>query len=221
MASAEDITLIVNQSGQDGSADIFFQMPDTSLQTVLGRDPAVVFSNEGQVPIDDYRDGGNSDVADQVFGGLSVRASQHEVALEGFSLMLHLRNSYLPFKTPNDGYIAVSACTVPYVGANLYLGALDIFYGGSLTDPSGQGLYHLQFPSTGRNQVEMTVRSYIDGTLQSVREVSLADGETLTLDPKIEGQPTKPWRLPAIALGFIALLLIAVVARRRPTQATV
>lgn len=185
---AVELTVIVNRVTNSDITDIFLHLPATAIETVLGTDPKLVFSENGDAPIDEFRSAGNFELAGDVFAKLNLRSRRQKLLLSPMSLMLHPKDMVMPFRTPLDGLLAISTCTVPTGSTDLDAGALGLYHGTSIKDPTGVKTFDLTFPKTGREPIDVTVYHYIGGKFIETERLKLLDGGLLQLHANASGQ---------------------------------
>lgn len=199
------MTLIVNRS--DDAATYYLSMPADGLAPVLATDPDLLFSENGRVPINEFRLTGSFDLADVLFANITGSQGGASFAFEAMSMMVHPQATPLPFKAPWDAYTAISVCTVDYAPDQLMPEVLQMYYGGFTDQVSGDAPLELHFPQTGRGAREIVVHRYEDGRLMGTDVRTLEDGGTLVI--QTSGTAMLPaWASSsAVWLGLAALLL--------------
>ena len=213
------LTLIVNR-GED-SATYYLSMPADGIEPILATDPALLFSDDGRVPIDQFRLTGSFDLADDMFARITGSLEGQAFEFEAMSMMVHPIAEPLPFAAPWDAYTAISVCTVPYDMDDLVPGVLQMYYGGFTDQVSGDAPMKIHFPQTGRDAMNIVVHRYDNGRLMSTDVQTLADGGTLVIETGGRA-PLPVWMssfavwmtLVAVTLGTIAIFRV----RRRGTK---
>lgn len=178
-ARASDLTVIVDVS-EDGAA-YYMSLPATEIENVLGTDPDLLFSNEGSVPIDDFRLNGSFELGDDVFGRIEGRVDGEHAPFETMSMMVHPLADPAPFQTPWDAVTATAVCIVDYKEDQLTPGWLQLYYGSYAHRVDGTSGLQLTFPQTGRDAVDVTLHLYQDGTYVGREKAVLEDGGTLNV----------------------------------------
>ncbi|MEL7280428.1 MAG: hypothetical protein AAGK79_08730 [Pseudomonadota bacterium] len=203
--TADTMTLIVNRS--EDSATYYLSMPADGIEPVLAVDPALLFSDEGRVPIDQFRLTGSFDLADEMFTRITGSLEGQPFAFEAMSMMVHPISEPLPFAAPWDAYTAISVCTVPYTTDDLVPGVLQMYYGGFTDQVHGDAPLKIHFPQTGRDAMDIVVHRYDNGRLMSTEVQTLADGGALIIETGGRA-PLPAWvRSFGVWLAFVGLTL--------------
>ncbi|MEM6588880.1 MAG: hypothetical protein AAF641_10560 [Pseudomonadota bacterium] len=181
LAEAQDeLTLIVNRD--DDSATYYLSMPADLIAPVLASDPTILFSDNGRVPIEEFRRVGSFDLADDMFDNIQGSQGGDRFAFEAMSMMVHPTDTPLPFAAPWDAYTAIAVCTVQYEPDKLVPGKLQTYYGGFTDQISGDAPLSLHFPQTGRDRLEIVVHRYHEGRLLGTDVQVLDDGGSLVIE---------------------------------------
>ncbi|MEM8537278.1 MAG: hypothetical protein AAGF56_05380 [Pseudomonadota bacterium] len=178
--ATDELTLIVNRD--DDSATYYLSMPADLIEPVLASDPTLLFSDNGRVPIEEFRRVGSFDLADDMFDNIQGSQGGDLFAFEAMSMMVHPTNTPLPFAAPWDAYTAIAVCTVQYDSAQLVPGKLQTYYGGFTDQISGDAPLSLHFPQTGRDSLEIVVHRYQEGRLLGTDVQVLDDGGSLVIE---------------------------------------
>lgn len=176
----QDLAIIVHQDGTD--VELFFSMPAVAMNHLFGKDLTALFSDNGKVPLERFREFGSFDLADTLFTQLRAKSGGEIVPLEAMSLMVHPKDIWLPFETPFDGTTAVSVCAFDYLTQRLKPETSRLFYGAFASGVSERATFQLTFPKTGRRQVTVQVRAYLDGEHVKTDHVQLDDGGTISIE---------------------------------------
>lgn len=215
-AQAEErLTLIVNRD--DNNVSYFLSMPADEIAPLLGTDPTILFSNDGAVPIDEFRYSGSFEQGDELFARVSGKLMQtgEKLDIETMSMMVHPTNQPQPFQSPWDAITATSVCNVDYAPDELLPGVLQLYYGGFASDVPTDATISLSFPATGRDDFKVDLLYYYDGYYQGKHTAVLTDGGALEL--AVKSDPLLGI-LKALA-AFFALISIAAIflhLRRKP-----
>lgn len=178
-ARASDVTVIVNVS--DNGAAYYVSLPATEIENILGTNPDLLFSDEGSVPIDEFRLNGSFELGDQVFERIEGRVEGEMAVFETMSMMVHPLDDPAPFQTPWDAVTATSVCIVDYAEDQLTPEWLQLYYGSYAHQVNGTSGLDLTFPQTGREPVDVTLHLYRDGDYLRREQAILADGGTLNV----------------------------------------
>ncbi|MEO0772637.1 MAG: hypothetical protein AAFZ04_05580 [Pseudomonadota bacterium] len=176
----DELTLIVNRD--EDSATYYLSMPADLIAPVLASDPALLFSDNGRVPIEEFRRVGSFDLADDIFDNITGSQGGDAFAFEAMSMMVHPTDTPLPFEAPWDAYTAIAVCTVQYDPDKLVPGLLQTYYGGFTDQISGDAPLSLHFPETGRDALEIVVHRYESGRLMGTDVQVLDDGGSLMIE---------------------------------------
>ncbi len=214
--SRDEMTLIVNR-GED-SATYYISMPSEEIAPILGTDPTLLFSENGRVPIEEFRQVGSFELADDIFANITGSHAGQPFAFEGMSMMVHPKATPLPFAAPWDAYTAISVCSVNYNPEELVPGVLQMYYGGFTDQVSGDAPLELHFPETGRDAFQLVVHRYEDGKLMGTDVRTVADGGSLVIEtggtPVGSGWTSSVW----IWLGLLLVGAVGVVYLRTRTR---
>ena len=205
LAEANDeLTLIVNRD--DDSATYYLSMPADLIAPVLASDPTLLFSDDGRVPIEEFRRVGSFDLADDIFDNIQGSQGGDRFAFEAMSMMVHPTETPLPFAAPWDAYTAISVCSVDYGSDQLVPGALQMYYGGFTDQVAGDAPMKIHFPQTGRDARQIVIHSYENGRLVGTDVETLADGGTLVIETS--GKVPLPAWLTSVGfwVGLIGIL---------------
>ncbi|MEO0370876.1 MAG: hypothetical protein AAF231_05415 [Pseudomonadota bacterium] len=183
--ASDEMTLIVNRDHD--SASYYLSMPADLIEPVLASDPTLLFSDNGRVPIESFRQIGSFDLADDIFENITGSQGGSDFAFEAMSMMVHPTDTPLPFAAPWDAYTAIAVCTVQYDPDQLVPGLLQTYYGGFTDQISGDAPLALHFPQTGRDALEIVVHRYEDGRLLGTDVQVLDDGGSLVIETGDEG----------------------------------
>lgn len=212
-AGAEDeLTLIVNRS--DDSATYYISMPADGIAPILDADPTLLFSEDGRVPISEFRLTGSFDLADDIFANITGSSAQTDFEFEAMSMMVHPTATPLEFAAPWDAYTAISVCSVDYAQDELVPGVLQMYYGGFTDQVAGDAPLEIHFPETGRTALDIVVHIYENGRLIGTDVQTLVDGGTLIIEKAAKTllpdwfKATVSWLgLAGLILGFLAFWL--------------
>lgn len=178
--ASDELTLIVNRG--DDSATYYLSMPADLIEPVLASDPTLLFSDDGRVPIEEFRLVGSFDLADDMFDNITGSQGGERFSFESMSMMVHPSATPLPFAAPWDAYTAIAVCTVQYDPDQLVPGQLQTYYGGFTDQISGDAPLSIHFPKTGRGALEIVVHRYEDGRLLGTDVQVLDDGGSLVIE---------------------------------------
>lgn len=178
--ATDELTLIVNRD--DDSATYYLSMPADLIEPVLASDPTLLFSDNGRVPIEEFRRVGSFDLADDMFDNIEGSQGGDRFVFEAMSMMVHPTDTPLPFEAPWDAYTAIAVCTVQYDPAQLVPGKLQTYYGGFTDQIAGDAPLSLHFPQTGRDALEIVVHRYEEGRLMGTDVKVLDDGGSLVIE---------------------------------------
>ncbi|MEL6410821.1 MAG: hypothetical protein AAFS08_16145 [Pseudomonadota bacterium] len=202
-ASDTYLTLIVNRDHD--SAVYYLAMPADDITGLLATDPHLVFSDNGAVPIDQFRQYGSFELADEVFAKVTGTAGEKQLSFEAMSMMVHPLDQPQPFATPWDGVTAISVCTVDYGRDSLFPSGLQLYYGAYTDGIKPDEPLKISFPATGREAFPIVVHRFHEGRHLGTDRAVLEDGGTLVLTTEASGI-SKAW------FGFAALLMICTIA---------
>ncbi|MEM6483139.1 MAG: hypothetical protein AAF681_14945 [Pseudomonadota bacterium] len=211
-ARAFDLTVIMNVS--DDGAAYYMSLPATEIESVLGTDPDLLFSNKGSVPIDDFRLNGSFELGDDVFGRIEGHVGGERASFETMSMMVHPTNDPAPFQTPWDAVTATAVCIVDYEEDQLTPEYLQLYYGSYAHRVDGTSGLELSFPQTGREAVDVTLHLYQEGTYIGREKTVLEDGGTLNISFEQSTGLSMLW-WAAIALWLTIMATAFFVARSR------
>lgn len=221
MASGDAyLTLIVNRD--DDSAVYYLAMPSEDIPELLATDLSLVFSDGGAVPIDEFREYGSFELADEVFANVKGKAGDRTLNFEAMSMMVHPLDSPQPFATPWDGVTAISVCTVDYEKDALLPAGLQLYYGAYTDGLTPEEPLSIAFPATGREAFPIVIHRYQDGVHQSTDRAVLEDGGTLVI-PANEAKVKYRWlwlSVSAFLFFFAAALLRLRFSNRSPEAAS-
>ena len=203
--AGDELTLIVSRG--DDSATYYLSMPADEITPILATDPALLFSEDGRVPIDQFRLAGSFDLADDLFANITGSINETAFEFEAMSMMVHPTETPLPFAAPWDAYTAISVCSVDYGSDQLVPGALQIYYGGFTDQVAGDAPMKIHFPQTGRDARQIVIHSYENGRLVGTDVETIADGGTLVIETS--GKILLPAWLTSVGfwVGLIGILL--------------
>lgn len=207
-ATAEQIDLIVDRGVR--GVEIFLGMPASTAVTRFGLDPDDLTGPDGTIDFTAFTVG-TWDIGDALLDGVEIRIGTEAAGFEATSLMVHLKDQRLPFKTPLDGLTAISVCGVlppetPPALDDLYL------YAGFVAYPQDTGAdLRFDLPEEPGDGLSVTVREYGAGHTGQPQVVRVAPGEALVIGAR------RGWVSWGIA-GVLAVLTVIAVARGlRPT----
>ena len=208
----DELTLIVSRG--DDSATYYLSMPADEITPILDTDPGLLFSDEGRVPIDQFRLAGSFDLADEIFANITGSIDETAFEFEAMSMMVHPTATPLPFAAPWDAYTAISVCSVDYGSDQLVPGALQMYYGGFTDQVAGDAPMKIHFPQTGRDARQIVIHSYENGRLVGTDVETLTDGGVLIIETNGK-TPLPAW---LTSFGFwagLAGILLATLALMR------
>jgi hypothetical protein len=217
----QTLTLIVSRG--DDSATYYISMPANGIEPILATDPDILFSEDGRVPIDNFRVAGSFDLADDIFANVTGSLEGKSFEFEAMSMMVHPKVTPLPFGAPWDAYTAISVCSVSYTPDQLVPGALQLYYGGFTDQVSGDAPLNIHFPATGRAAMDIVVHQYQNGRLVGTEVQTLSDGGTLVVEAT-SGSLTTAWIKktgPWLALLGLAAFGVFLLRTRDSKSATV
>lgn len=181
-ASAGEV--IVSREGK--SVAIYFRMALTDVPELFGHNVPGLVDKSGLVTLDEIYEG-TFDDADLLARDVSFSLGGKAVHFDALSMMVHEDDTWVPFDTPLAADMAIAVCGVP-----LPEGPLDaenfVWMGGWYAYPvAADEDLTIQFPQTGRNETEISVRVFERGSLARSTEVTLADGQPLHLPKEPSG----------------------------------
>ncbi|MEM9732908.1 MAG: hypothetical protein AAF903_05395 [Pseudomonadota bacterium] len=205
------VQVIVNRDG--GDVEVFIAMSAHLIEPLLGKDSNILFNDEGRLPIDEIRTSGSFQLADRIFDRVMWAGGKDGAEFQAMSLMAHPKSYDPPFKTPLDATMAISICTNDYTAEELVPENVQVIYGGFGGDWGEATNVNLSFPKTGREVLDVELRSYANGTFLKAENLSLPDGGTLQVDAKA-AQTASSFGLVVVAL-FGGLASLGAFALRR------
>lgn len=174
-----DIQLIVHRDADD--VEFYLSMPAHLIKALLGKDSDLIFSDQGRLPADTFRQRGSFELADVLFNRLQATSGTKKVKLRAMSMMAHPKDMSLPFNTPVDATLAISVCNNDTSGQILVPENVQLLYGGFGSGWGAANEIGVHFPKTGRGALSVDVRSFTDGQFVGASRVRLADGGKFTI----------------------------------------
>lgn len=209
-ARASDVTLIVDMT--EFYAAYYISLPAQQIKEILGTNPDLLFSDNGSVPIDDFRLNGSFELGDEVFERVQGSIAGQPIPLETMSMMVHPTDDPAPFQTPWDAVTATAVCIVDYAEDQLTPEYLQLYYGSYAHKVDATSGVDLTFPKTGREPVNVTMHLYWDGDYVARELVVLEDGGTVTA--KVTGSSSFAVLWWAAAVLWVLAIGAAVFAMR-------
>ena len=174
-----DIHLIVHREAED--VEFYISMPAHLISALLGKDSNLIFSDQGRLPADTFRQRGSFELADILFDQLQATSGEQKVKLQSMSMMAHPKDMSLPFSTPIDATLAISICDNDTSDRNMVPENVQLLYGGFGSGWGATNEIGVHFPKTGRKALSLSVRSFTDGQFMGSSRVELADGGKFTI----------------------------------------
>ncbi|MEM9500077.1 MAG: hypothetical protein AAGA28_19330 [Pseudomonadota bacterium] len=213
------MTVVVD--AYDTGISYYLSMPAEKIAPVLGTDPALLFSDDGAVPIDRFREDGSFEMGDDVFRRLEGRVANAPALFETMSMMVHPLSDPAPFQTPWDAVMATAVCNVEYKADDLIPGALQLYYGSYAHDVDGKAGMDLTFPETGREEMQVTLYLYRDGEFIGQDKVTVADGGTIAVALDDRAGLSFLWWGTAVLWGLVVLAAVVAPRLRTPRNSHV
>ncbi|MEM0948753.1 MAG: hypothetical protein AAGK37_15240 [Pseudomonadota bacterium] len=205
-ALAEDSDLVIQRNA--GSVEIYFSLPANLLVEVFDLPPDTLTGTDGRVDLVPFLEG-TAGLADEAIAGLQAVIGGRDLVFEGMSLMLHPVNQALPLRDPIDGMLSIGVCSIPATAEPVPLDGLRAYIGiiGYTDTPDGE--LRLEFPQTGRDVFNVTIRDFTEFRPNSSADLRIADGGALVVARAPEPRSTvAPTLIVASVTIFVGLLVL-------------
>ncbi|MEM8790954.1 MAG: hypothetical protein AAGE80_05020 [Pseudomonadota bacterium] len=170
--------VIVSREG-DGVA-VYFQIPLTDVAGLFGREAIGLVNTDGEIDLDNLSQGTFED-ADLLAQDVEFTLGDQDVEFEALSMMVHQAENPFAFETPLDAELAIGVCNVP-LPEHTPKPEQMVWAGGWYAYPvSSSEALTINFPATGRDPMEISVRIFDSATLERTEKITLADDGTLVV----------------------------------------
>ncbi|SFR16614.1 hypothetical protein [Poseidonocella sedimentorum] len=174
---AADLTVLVDR--RDDELQLFVRLPAADLEAVFGLSPAPLADAEGRVSFARLREEGTYEFTEVLAATIGLRAGGAHHGFEAMSVMVHPPENALPFATPLDGLLAMSACIGTDTAEPPRVAELELI-GGFITYPVA-GLAEVMISLPNREALEAEVLTFKAGVPLSRETVTLPPRGTITL----------------------------------------
>ena len=200
-AQADTVAEILIDRRAD-QVSLYFALPAADLEPLFGKTAEPLLGPDGTVDIDGLYEGTYL-LADDIFADARVSIGGQEVPVEALSMMLH-DPEFLPgFIDPYDAQVSIAVCTSPETVRGMGLSELDAYLGYFAWNVDGHQPVEISFSETGRGDMTISVRDFVDFELVSAWKTTIPDGATLSLTA--ERPAAQSPVAEAASFGFMAL----------------
>lgn len=208
LASAnEQIAVIINRDANH--TEVQLSLAAHEIEPIFGVNPGIVFSENGTVPLEQFREFGNFDLANDLLVNMTLTADAEPVERDAMSMMVHSNDSKQPFRTPWEALIATSVCDYDETAAPLTVASSHLYIGAFSYGLGADQSFRISFPETGRSEREFYVREFHEGEFVSQATYVVSDGAGLDIGPS--APPMHSRLLYFISIGIAMILAIAIV----------
>lgn len=208
-AVAETMELVIDR--QEGQLEIFFGTRADNFVSVFGLNPDALENEQGVVEFAPLREG-TYEIGDDLIAGTDARIGGAPVPFESTSLMVHPLDDALLMRTPFEAVMATAVCLVDDPDAAMSLEELQGYVGFVAFVDNPYDPLTLVLPQTGRGDVTLAVRDFIDGEWVESYEMVVADGGTIAIPAASKTEFNVAWML--LLLGVFAAGSTVYLARR-------
>ena len=202
---AADMTILVDR--REKAIAIYFEVPATTLPSVFGAGAESLLEADGTVDVPKLYDG-TFLLADEIFARSTVTLNGRETSFEGLSMMVHDPDILPDFASPYDAELSVAVCTSPETVEHMTLETLEAYLGYYAWDVDETSAIRLEFPVTGRDDVEIRVFEFLDLKAVDERTVTLEDGGAISFQGVQPSNSSIARWLFGLSAAFLALAVV-------------
>lgn len=213
-AAQTHVEMVVYRS--ENTVDFFFKAPFPEVMRLLGSAPSDLLLPDGAIN-HPYVKERNWEIAQELWEPVAVTVGGAQAEMEATSFFVHPQSDRLPFRTPYDAMIAISACTVPLPdtpllrqNANVYMGFI-----GFVAD--SRAPIEIAFDVTLNAEIPIVIRDYWGSELVREKHQILVSGEAIVL-PAVRSFPMMALVVAVAITAFASMALYWFYGRSRRAQ---
>lgn len=213
-AGQTTVELVVYRS--EKTVDFFFKAPFPDAMRLFGSAPSDLLLPDGAIN-HPYVKARNWEIAQELWEPVAVMIDGASVDMEATSFFVHPQSDRLPFKTPFDAMIAISACTIPLPETSLLPQNATVYMGyiGFVTD--SQAPVEIAFNVATDAEIPIVIRDYWGNELIGDQNQVLVSGEVIVL-PAVRSFPMMALLWPAAIAAVASMALYWFYGRSRRAQ---
>lgn len=181
LAAEDRVDLIVDRTGR--GIEVFFGMPATVAISRFGLAAEQLEGSDGGVDFAAFSEG-TWDIGDALLKGVDVRIAGVEAGFEATSLMVHLKDQRLPFRSPLDALTAISVCGVAPPDTPPALDDLYLYAGFVAYPQDTAGNLRFVLPNRPGDTLLVQVRQFGAGHAGAARVMQIKSGASLVIGPR-------------------------------------